>query len=253
MRKTHFLNKPENASFTLTGPLFLWKMRFMHDGQNTADETGLAARIHDLRRGLGLSQARFGVLIGVDQSNVSRWENGATPEDVHIVKMAELAGRHPAVFRYGPPAGELGPAAPGLDAPGPAARDAGATVSVVGYVGAGEEMFPFDDHALGAGLETVGAPEGVGTAPMVAVRIRGESMHPMREGWLLFYRRDHAGVPEDCLNRLCVVKLAGDGPVLVKEVHRGYRADRFLLTSWNAPPLEDVAVDWAAPVLSIRP
>ena len=105
----------------------------------------------------------------------------------------------------------------------------------------------------GAGLETVDAPEGVGKAPMVAVRIRGESMHPMREGWLLFYRRDHSGVPEGCLNRLCVVKLAGDGPVLVKEVHRGYRTGRFLLTSWNAPPLEDVEVDWAAPVLSIRP
>ncbi len=47
--------------------------------------------------------------------------------------------------------------------------------------------------------------------------------------------------------------LADDGPVMVKELRRGYRAGHFVLSSWNAPPLEDVRLDWAAPVLSIRP
>lgn len=200
----------------------------------------MAARIRDLRRSLKLSQAKFGELVGVDQSNVSRWENGATPDDIHIVKMAELAGAHPAAFRYG--------ALPAAQRPG-----ANAKVPVVGYVGAGQEMFSYDDYAQGGGLEEVDAPEAVGDRPVVAVRVRGESMHPLREGWLLFYRRDQHGVPEDCLNRLCVVKLADDGPILVKEVRRGYRPNRFILTSWNAAPLEDVEVDWAAPVLSIRP
>ena len=87
----------------------------------------------------------------------------------------------------------------------------------------------------------------------MAVRVRGDSMHPMRDGWLLFYRRDHAGVSEDCLNRLCVIKLADEGPIMVKEVRRGYRPNYFILSSWNAPPLEDVRLEWAAPVLSIRP
>ncbi len=124
---------------------------------------------------------------------------------------------------------------------------------MVGYVGAGQEILPYDDHALGGGLEEVEAPEGVGGGPVVALRVRGESMHPMRDGWLLFYRRDQHGVPEACLNRLCVVKLADDGPIMVKEVRRGYRPNHFVLSSWNAPPLEDVRLEWAAPVLSIRP
>ncbi len=224
-------------------------MRTMHeDDPETAESepsqaTDLAARIRALRKSLGLSQASFASRVGVDQSNVSRWERGAPPDDAHLVRLAELAGRHPAAFRYGQlPEADLAPPSPPPH-----------IVAVVGYVGAGQEIFALDDHALGAGLEEVEAPEGVGKDPMVAVRVRGESMHPLRNGWLLFYRRDQHGVPEACLNRLCIVKLAGDGPILVKELHRGYRKGHFVLSSWNAPPIEDVRVDWAAPVLSIRP
>ncbi len=222
-------------------------MRTMHeDGRETtlsepSQATDLAARIRSLRKSLGLSQASFAGRVGVDQSNVSRWERGATPDDAHIVRLARLAGQHPAAFRYG--------RLPEADSEAPP-RD---MVSVVGYVGAGQEIFALDDQALGAGLEAVEAPEGVGRDTMVAVRVRGESMHPLRDGWLLFYRRDQHGVPEACLNRLCIVKLADDGPILVKELHRGYRKGHFVLSSWNAPPIEDVRVDWAAPVLSIRP
>ena len=230
-------------------------MRIMHSGDpeyeagDDRSTQNLATRIRTLRKSLGLSQARFAARAGVDQSNVSRWENGALPDDAHIVRLAELAGQHPAAFRYGGPPG-VGPGAgpgvgPGMQPP--------ATVAVVGYVGAGQEIFALDDHALGTGLEEVEAPEGVGKDPIVAVRVRGESMHPLRDGWLLFYRRDQHGVPEACLNRLCIVKLAGDGPILVKELRRGYRTGSFVLSSWNAPPIEDVRLDWAAPVLSIRP
>jgi transcriptional regulator with XRE-family HTH domain len=214
-------------------------MRSMHD-DNAND---LAGRIRSLRKSLGLSQASFARRVGVDQSNVSRWERGAPPDDAHIVRLAELAGQHPAAFRYGRLPG-TGPEALSLPPH---------IVSVVGYVGAGQEIFALDDHALGASLEEVEAPEGVGRDTMVAVRVRGESMHPLRNGWLLFYRRDQHGVPDACLNRLCIVKLAGDGPILVKELRRGYRTGHFVLSSWNAPPLEDVRLDWAAPVLSIRP
>ncbi len=78
---------------------------------------------------------------------------------------------------------------------------------------------------------------------VVTSRERGGALAPGR----------YAGVPEACLNRLCIVKLAEDGPILVKEVRRGCRANRFVLTSWNALPIEDVRLDWAAAVLLIRP
>ncbi len=223
-------------------------MRAMHSDSRAARtarrDLELAARIRALRRALGLSQAALAELVGVDQSNVSRWESGAIPDDPHIRRMAELAEVHPAQFRYGEAAVET-------DEHG-STRPA-ETVAVVGYVGAGQEVFSYDDHALGGGLEEVSAPEGVGEASIVAMRVRGDSMHPMRDGWLLFYRREDHGVSDDCLNRLCIVKVADEGPILVKELRRGYRANHFVLSSWNAPPIEDVRLDWAAPVLSIRP
>lgn len=204
---------------------------------------GLAERIRALRRDLGLSQVHFAERIGVDQSNVSRWENGAIPEDGHLRRLAELAGASPADFRYGR----------GEEAAAPAPAERSATVPVVGYVGTGHEVHAIDDHALGGGLDEVEAPEGVGHAPVVAVRVRGESMLPLRDGWLLFYRRDGEGVPESCLNQLCVVKLADDGPLLVKELRLSARGKGFVLASWNAPPIENARLAWAAPVLSIRP
>ena len=56
------------------------------------DAEGAALRVRALRKSLNLSQARFAELVGVDQSNVSRWENGAMPEDARIVKLAGLGG-----------------------------------------------------------------------------------------------------------------------------------------------------------------
>lgn len=128
----------------------------------------------------------------------------------------------------------------------------GEQVPVVGRVGAGQEMYPFDDHALGDGLEHVDAPPGLSPDVVVAVEVTGTSMHPIAEGWLLFYRRDVYGVPEECINKLCVCQIQ-DGPTYVKEVRRGTTDGTFTLTSWNAPPIENVELAWAAKVLDIRP
>lgn len=128
----------------------------------------------------------------------------------------------------------------------------GEQVPVVGRVGAGQEMYPFDDHAMGDGLEHVDAPPGVSPEAVVAVEVAGTSMHPIAEGWLLFYRRDVYGVPDECINKLCVCEVEG-GATFVKEVRRGVDEGVFTLTSWNAPPIENVRLVWAARVMDIRP
>lgn len=127
----------------------------------------------------------------------------------------------------------------------------GLKVPVVGYVGAGAEVLSEDAHAKGGGFEMVDAPTGAGS-DVVALLIRGESMHPIGDGWLIFYRRDQDGVPSDCVNRLCVVKVH-DGPTLLKELRAGKSQRHWTLVSWNAPPRENVRLDWAARVLDIRP
>lgn len=123
-------------------------------------------------------------------------------------------------------------------------------VPVVAFVGAGAEINPMDDHAKGSGLEMVPPPPGV--TECVAAVIKGDSMHPLRDGWLIFWVRDYHGVNEDCIGKLCVAQIL-DGPCLVKEVHKGSKAGFFNLLSWNAPARHDVRLEWAAPVIDIRP
>lgn len=129
-------------------------------------------------------------------------------------------------------------------------KDRTAQVPIIAYVGGGAEVFPIDDHAKGQGLELVDAPAGLENC--VGAIIRGESMHPMRAGWLIFWERDQSGVPEDCVGQLCVCQVK-DGPTLVKDLHRGSKKGLYRLESWNAPTREDVQLDWASRILDIRP
>lgn len=125
-------------------------------------------------------------------------------------------------------------------------------VAVAGYVGAGAEVYPFDDHALGDGLEMVPPPPGVDAASVVAVKVRGDSMYPViRNGWILFYTRSCDGVLDECINEMCVCQIE-DGPTVVKDVRRGTIDGTFTLTSWNAPPIENVRLSWASIVRDIR-
>jgi hypothetical protein len=127
----------------------------------------------------------------------------------------------------------------------------GQKVPVAGYVGAGAEIYPEDPHPKGRGLKMVDAPVGA-ASDCVALMIRGDSMYPMGDGWLIFYRRKQEGVPDECINQLCVVKII-DGATLCKTLRRGTMAKRYTLESWNAPSRENVKLEWAAKVIDIRP
>jgi transcriptional regulator with XRE-family HTH domain len=127
------------------------------------------------------------------------------------------------------------------------------TVPVVGYVGAGAKVYPIDDHALGEGLEQVECPPGYDPDLVVALCVRGDSMLPMlRDGWLIFYSRDVDGVPQECINRICVVKMPDDS-IMVKEVRQGSKAWSYHLISHNADPIFDTKLIWATRVIDIRP
>lgn len=120
----------------------------------------------------------------------------------------------------------------------------------VGYIGAGAEIVPIDDHAMGAGLEEVEIPPGVPEGSVVVV-VRGDSMYPrLKDGERLFYMKQERD-PADLVGVECIVKL-DDGRMYVKELERGQNG-RFNLLSHNAPPLRDQAVEWATPVLAILP
>jgi transcriptional regulator with XRE-family HTH domain len=197
----------------------------------------IGQRIHEARLALNITQTRLAELCGVTRAAVSQWEkDGTVPTGPNLVTLAQ-ALRRPAAWLTGQSRDTTAPLVP--------------RVAVVGYVGAGAQVFAIDDHARGAGFEEVDAPLGI-SGSVVAVRVRGNSMYPIEDGWLVFYGRDADGVDESCLNRLCVVKVT-DGATLVKKLRKGTRKGHYTLESFNGPPVENVRLDWAARVMDIRP
>lgn len=189
-----------------------------------------------MRERSGLNQSGFAAALAVRQPTVSRWERGIDrPSAETLARLLEMA----AAAAVPPPAAT---ALAGLAVRPP-------LVPVVGYVGAGAEVIPFDEYAPDEGMEQVEAPPS-SQGGVVAVRVRGESMFPIEDGWLVFYRRDHDGVPSFCNQRLCVVKVA-EGPTLLKKLR--FASDGYYLESWNAPTRFAAALEWAAPIIDIRP
>lgn len=118
-------------------------------------------------------------------------------------------------------------------------------VPLVGFVGAGAEVFAIDD---GGFLDEIEAPPGIGPSA-VAVQVKGDSMYPryMEEDTLIYDA--HVPLP-NADGQECVVALP-DGRRFVKVV-RVNGQGTVTLESFNAPPMRDVVVEWAAPILWVR-
>jgi phage repressor protein C with HTH and peptisase S24 domain len=135
------------------------------------------------------------------------------------------------------------------DPPGyePPERDVYATpkVPLKGYVGAGAaaHFYAVDQGDLDAVEPPIGANEST-----VAVEIRGDSLGPLFNRWLVFYDDvTHGAPPADLIGELCVVGLE-DGRVLIKQLQRGRAEGLFTLNSQTEQPIRDVPVAWAAKV-----
>jgi hypothetical protein len=123
------------------------------------------------------------------------------------------------------------------------------TVPLVGYVGAGALAHYY---ATGDGnLDRVEAPEGA-TDKTVAAEIRGDSLGPLFESWVVYWDEVRNPVTEDLHGRLCVVGLPDDR-ILVKKLRPASRANHFHLLSNNEEPILDQEVLWAARVKTLTP
>jgi transcriptional regulator with XRE-family HTH domain len=174
-----------------------------------------------VRERLGITQQQVADAMGIDKMTVYKLESGRMKMTADYIQGFAKA----------------------LQCSATDLMDTKKTVPLVGYVGAGAEVYAIDDHAKGAGLEEVeghaGLPENT-----VALRVRGDSMYPAyKDGDLIYYARDCDFDPA-LLGKECIVKLR-DGRLFVKELKRGMRDGLFRLTSYNAPEIEGVEIEWA--------
>lgn len=182
--------------------------------------------LRKIREARGLSQPALAKLAHTSQQQIDRLEKGQRALTLKWARrLAPLLGVQPHELE---PVGDYEAAA------------------VLGYVGAGEEIF-FEDQ--GGALEEVEAPPG--EHDVVALRVRGDSMNPRYlEGELIFYSRTRGLDPTNCLYEDCVVRLP-DGRTLLKLVEPGSEPETYTLRSYNpaTPLLVNRKVEWMAPVV----
>lgn len=190
----------------------------------------VGTRIRGARDAAGWSQQRLAAAINQSQTTISSWERGRTePTREDVSRVAEALGLTPAEIE-------------GTSAS--AVRE----IPIVGFVGAGDAAHFYED---GQGpLGTTLAPE-YATEYTVAAEIRGPSIGPYFDGWLLLYDDVRSPVTSDLYGELCVVGLL-DGRVLVKKIKPSAEG-RFHLLSMSEEPIFDVELTWAAKVTGMKP
>lgn len=121
-------------------------------------------------------------------------------------------------------------------------------VHIVGYIGAGGEVI-YEDMGND---ETVLRPPGI-SGTLVALVVRGSSMLPKyRDGDIIYIQRNHDGILPYYIGEDCAVRLA-TGETYIKQLMAGSEEGRFTLLSLNAPPMENVEVEWATLVRFVMP
>lgn len=193
-----------------------------------------AERTLEVLASRGWSRAELSRRSGISDQRLYKWLQGvvAQPRGDVLFRLAGALGVHHYWLMTG-----RGPRV--------------ATVPLVGFVSAGEEFYPIDDLAQGAGLEDV--PLSLDVADPIAIRVRGASMSPVyRNGDDLFCSRLRGENLDDAVGRDCVVQCK-DGAGYVKQLRRE-RDGSFVLRSYNPayPDIENVEIEWAAPVMFIR-
>lgn len=186
-------------------------------------------RFKSAREAAKFSQSSLAKRAGVSQQLIGEIERGAVLSTKSIHKIANA----------------LNVSANFLDPEIPATQSGRHIVQVIGYVGAGAEIFTIDDHHKGAGLEEVEAPAGAGPS-VVALRVRGTSMTPAyKDGDIIFYETKETGDLAHLAGRDCVIHLE-DGRTFLKELRRS-NGD-YWLHSHNADPILHPVISWAARV-----
>lgn len=121
-------------------------------------------------------------------------------------------------------------------------------VPLVGYIGAGGVVI-YEDMGND---EVVVRPPNV-SIKLVALAVRGDSMLPKyQNGDIIYIARDHDGVLPQYLGQDCAVRLTS-GETYIKQLIKGSEEGKFTLLSLNAPPIENVEIEWATPIAFIMP
>lgn len=118
------------------------------------------------------------------------------------------------------------------------------SIPQVGFVGAGEVFYP---DLSSREIVEIKASD----LDLFCVEVRGESGLPVyKPGEIVVCSRSAGHSENSYLNKDCAVVLA-DGRAYLKRIGRGTRIGMYTLHSYNGAPIENVMIDWVAPVVMV--
>ena len=125
------------------------------------------------------------------------------------------------------------------------------SLRIVGRIGAGAEILPEYEQLPPEGLYDldVALPLSPDT---IAFVVEGDSMWPRYNAGDVVVCSDAEHDPAMITGREAAVR-TGDGKRYLKTIRRGKEQDTFDLESHNAPPIRDVEIAWASPILMMLP
>ncbi len=179
--------------------------------------------IRAARTAQGLTQVQLAERVGCAQADIFRIEKGEVSNSKYLLTILRILRLDTATH---------------------------ISVPMVGYVGAGSEVFAIDDHAKGDGFEMIPAPPGLTNG--IALIVRGDSMEPKyTDGETLFIEKTIYGV-DSLIGENCYIQLA-DGRCYVKKLQYGSTPGLYTLISYNAPPIHDVPIERVYPIAFTKP
>lgn len=187
-----------------------------------------------------VKQTGLSAIIGVSQPQISRYmKKGAEPSRQAYDKIMEAARCYGLIEDV-----RSEDVANALPSPPQSPK-----VKVKGYVGAGSaaHFYALADEDF----EEVDAPLNA-TDQTVAVEIKGTSLGPLMNSWLVFYDDIRSPITSDLIGRVCVIGLADDR-ILVKQIKRERNGTFTLISNANEEPIRNAQIEWAAKVTDMRP
>jgi len=176
---------------------------------------------------LGMTQRELAKRTGIDENNIRKYHQGAIdkPRGDVLTKIAGALGASVIWLEHGTVLQQM-------------------SIPNLGFVGAGETFYPDLESKE---LLEVRADD----LDLFCLHVRGESGLPVyKPGEVVVCSRTAGASENQYLNKDCAVVLH-DGRAFLKRVTRGNRIGTYTLQSYNGDPIENVRVEWCAPVVMV--
>ena len=191
-------------------------------------------RIRMWRKRRKLTLEKLASTLGTSAGHLHKWETGKV--SVNVDRLNQIAkvlgiGLHDLIFD-------------------PVRFDSTPVIGILDHFGRVEIV---EDFASGETRLYVDAPDGVEVDSGAAIEVSGDALQPIPNGWLIFFNRTYSGVSDEAAGSLCVVKIADQPDLIVRRVSEGTKPPFYNLFSPHSTEMIDIKLDWACPVVCLRP